>query len=138
MSAFLCAGVENILARAESLRPNGALDAFLPGKFESAAKGDTESLRWLFDNRVTALQSADPQSVSAVNRQPSWQTLDYVKRGLDDVLEGCRDKTTGKLALDTESKAVNDTLRGLLSRLDTSNPDYAAARAACAGPAAER
>ena len=66
LSALLRAGVENILTRAESLRPNGALGTFLSGKFESAAKGDTESLRWLFDNRVTALQSADPQSVSAV------------------------------------------------------------------------
>ncbi|MXO75343.1 hypothetical protein GRI40_08970 [Altererythrobacter aerius] len=71
-------------------------------------------------------------------RQPSWQTIDYVKRGLDDVVEGYRDKTTGKLVLDDEGRAVNDTLRELLKRADTANPDYAAARAAYAGPAAER
>lgn len=69
---------------------------------------------------------------------PTWQTLDYVKRGLDDVLEGYRDKTTGRLVLDTEGRAVNDTLREFLSRVDAANPDYAAARAAYAGPAAER
>lgn len=69
---------------------------------------------------------------------PSWQTLDYVKRGLDDVVESYRDPTTGKLVLDTEGRAVNDTLRTFLSRVDEANPDYAAARAAYAGPAAER
>jgi hypothetical protein len=69
---------------------------------------------------------------------PTWQTLDYVKRGLDDVLEGYRDKTTGKLALDTEGRAVNGTLRDFLKVVDTANPDYAAARAAYANPAAER
>ncbi len=66
LSALFRAGIENILARAESLRPNGALGTFLSGKFESAAKGDTESLRWLFDNRVSALQAADPKTISAV------------------------------------------------------------------------
>jgi hypothetical protein len=75
-------------------------------------------------------------SMSAI--APSWQTLDYVKRGLDDVLESYRDKTTGKLVLDTEGRAVNDTLRQFLGRVDTANPDYAAARAAYAGPAQER
>src|SRR5690606_3951861 len=69
---------------------------------------------------------------------PSWQTLDYVKRGLDDVIEGYRDKTTGRLALDTEGRAVNDTLREFMRIVDAANPDYAAARAAYAGPAAER
>ncbi len=80
----------------------------------------------------------DEAGNATMTRQPSWQTLDYVKRGLDDVLEGYRDRTTGRLSLDTEGKAVNDTLRELLSRMDTANPDYAAARAAYAGPAAER
>jgi hypothetical protein len=71
-------------------------------------------------------------------RTPSWRTLDYVKRGLDDVVEGYRDPTTGKLVLDTEGHAVNGTLRDFLSRVDKVNPDYAAARAAYAGPSAER
>lgn len=69
---------------------------------------------------------------------PSFQTLDYIKRGLDDVVEGYRDPTTGRLQLDTEGRAVNDTLREFLGRVDAVNPDYAAARAAYAGPAQER
>lgn len=69
-----------------------------------------------------------------VSRTPSWQTLDYVKRGMDDVIEGYRDTTTGKLNLDTEGRAINNTQRSFLSAFDQANPDYAAARSAYAGP----
>lgn len=51
-------------------------------------------------------------------RTPSNQTLDYVKRGLDDVLEGYRDGTTGKLRLDEGGRAVLNTLneyRGVIA-----------------------
>jgi hypothetical protein len=97
--------------------------------------------------RIAAEEGTDPSTLGfdineagevVLNRVPSFRTLDYVKRGLDDVLEGYRDKTTGRLTLDTEGRAVNDTLREFLSVVDAANPDYAAARAAYAGPAAER
>jgi hypothetical protein len=65
---------------------------------------------------------------------PSWQTLDYIKRGMDDVIEGYRDTTTGKLHLDTEGRAINNTQRSFLGAFDKANPDYAAARQAWAGP----
>lgn len=42
--------------------------------------------------------------------KPTMQTLDYIKRGLDDVLNGYRDKTTGKLNLDERGRAVLETL----------------------------
>lgn len=69
---------------------------------------------------------------------PSWQTLDYLKRGLDDTLEGYRDGTTGRLNLDTEGRAIEGTRQAFLQRVDAMNPDYAAARAAYAGPVQER
>jgi hypothetical protein len=62
------------------------------------------------------------------------QTLDYIKRGMDDVVESYRDKTTGKLVLDTEGRAVNNTLRSFLGTVDKLYPDYAKARTAYAGP----
>lgn len=65
---------------------------------------------------------------------PSWRTLDYIKRGMDDVVEDYRSDVTGKLVLDTEGKAVNNTLRSYLSEMDKANPVYAQARAAYAGP----
>lgn len=66
---------------------------------------------------------------------PSMRTMDYIKRGLDDVLEAYRDKTTGKLVLDGHGRAVNETRAKLVSALDELNPDYKAARDAWAGPA---
>lgn len=67
---------------------------------------------------------------------PTWQTIDYLKRGLDDVVQSNRSANMGRL--DTEGRAVNDTLAQLLARADEMNQDYAAARAAYAGPMQER
>lgn len=69
---------------------------------------------------------------------PSFKTMDYIKRGMDDVIESYRDKTTGKLVLDGAGRAANDTLRTFIARVDKVNPDYAAARAAYSGPAREK
>jgi hypothetical protein len=75
---------------------------------------------------------SDGQTI--VGAAPSWKTLDYIKRGMDDVVEGYRDKTSGKLVLDTEGRAVNNTLRSFINAIDSANPSYAEARAAYAGP----
>lgn len=64
----------------------------------------------------------------------SMQTLDYVKRGLDDVVEQWRDKTTGKLVLDEAGKAINQTRAQFVQSVDALNPKYAEARAAWGGP----
>lgn len=40
---------------------------------------------------------------------PTVHTLDYMKRGLDDVVEQFRDKVTNKLVLDNAGRAINDT-----------------------------
>lgn len=65
---------------------------------------------------------------------PNMRTLDAVKRGLDDILEGYRDPTTGRLNLDQRGRAINDVRASYLGELDKLNPDYAAARNAWAGP----
>ena len=64
----------------------------------------------------------------------SMQTLDYVKRGLDDVLEPYRNEMTGKLELDESGKAINQTLRDFIKSVDDANPKYAEARKAWGGP----
>lgn len=93
-------------------------------------------------SRIAAEEGRDPSTSGfdvnssgevTVSRTPSWQTLDYVKRGLDDVVETYRDPTSGRLNLDTEGRAINNTLRSFLSAFDQANPDYAAARAAYGG-----
>lgn len=94
--------------------------------------------------RIAREEGIDPTSLGftlnqagevELTRVPSWQTLDYVKRGLDDVVEGYRDPTTRQLNLDTEGRAINNTLRDFLGVVDNANPEYAAARAAYAAPA---
>ena len=49
------------------------------------------------------------QGEPVFTRVPSWQTLDYLKRGLDNVVEQYRDKATGKLVLDTYGRAAKLT-----------------------------
>lgn len=73
-----------------------------------------------------------------LNKVPSFQTLDYVKRGIDDTLEPHRNPITGKLALNEATSAINKTKADLLGRVDAVNPDYAAARSAYAGPVQAR
>ncbi len=72
---------------------------------------------------------ADPRKVSEF----SLQTLDYVKRGLDDVLY--TGKVKGSIG-NTERNKVMDAQQGFLSTLDELVPTYRAARAAWAGPTA--
>ena len=80
----------------------------------------------------------NPAGDPVFERVPSWQTLDYLKRGLDDVLNQYRDSTTGKLNLDEHGRAILNTRNQFLSLVDRENPDYAAARAAYSGPQQSR
>src|SRR3546814_18037954 len=67
---------------------------------------------------------------------PSPQTIDLVKRGFDDVLEGSRDPTSGRLNLDAGGRAVEGLRQRYLGEADRLYPDtYPQARAASAGPA---
>lgn len=93
--------------------------------------------------RIASEEGRDPRALGmdfndagdvVFTRRPSMQTLDYVKRGLDDVVEQFRDKTTGRLVLDESGRAINNTRALFRSELDSLNPDYRAAREAWAGP----
>ena len=80
----------------------------------------------------------DGQGNVTLDRVPSFQTLDYVKRGLDDTLEPHRNPITGRLDLNETTRAINATKNTLLSRIDDVNPAYAQARATYAGPVQSR
>lgn len=55
---------------------------------------------------------------------PTYETLHYVKRGLDSVVEGERDQF-GKLNLSDDAiRSVNDLRKDLVARLGELNPDY--------------
>ena len=77
----------------------------------------------------------DAEGVARLVGTPSTRTLDAVKRGLDQILEEYRDKTTGRMNLsDDRARSLDGMRRRLINLMDQSNPDYAAARAAYAGP----
>jgi hypothetical protein len=65
---------------------------------------------------------------------PNMRTLDAAKRGLDDMVEAYRDPVTGRLNLNGEGRSLNELRGAYVQHLDSLNPDYAAARAAWAGP----
>jgi hypothetical protein len=73
---------------------------------------------------ITFNEAGDPK----FEKVPSWQTLDYLKRGLDDVVNQSREPLTGRLVLDEAGNAVNSTRKTFLNFMDDNNPDYAAAR----------
>jgi len=107
-------------------RPSAQSALGRAGRLAAEEGRDPNALGFRFDDagNATAIEA------------PTWQTIDYLKRGLDDVVQSNRSSNMGRL--DTEGRAVNDTLAQLLARTDAMNPDYAAARAAYAGPMQER
>ncbi len=64
---------------------------------------------------------------------PDMRVIDYIKRGLDDVVQGHKNPLTGRI--ETDSGRASDSLRQqFLNAVDAINPAYAKARAAFAGP----
>lgn len=63
-----------------------------------------------------------PEMVAVSN--PTAKTWDYVKRGLDDVMDSYRDSTTGKLVLDDAGRATQETLKAFRRELTDANPAY--------------
>ncbi len=67
-------------------------------------------------------------------QEPSMETLDYVKRGLDDVLNTYRDSTTRRLNLDGEGRSVVGIATQLRDELVRLNPAYGEALSAGGDP----
>ncbi len=86
------------------------------------------------------LKGFDQEGRILIEGVPNLKAMDAAKRGMDDILEGYRDKTTGKLALDSYGRAVSKVRSALVSKLDEVTTDatgysaYKAAREAWSGP----
>lgn len=80
-----------------------------------------------------ALATAPAAGTAATQRGYSTQTLDYAKRGMDDILESQRDPITGRLNLDEAGRAQNGVRGQLLSEMDQYNPLYREARSTYQG-----
>jgi hypothetical protein len=85
---------------------------------------DPSTMGFIFDN------NGDPIGI----RTPSWQTLDYVRRGLDDGLNELRDSVTLRLNLNESGRALVQTRTDFNNALRANNTAYASALDAWAGP----
>lgn len=98
-------------------------------RLESLAAGKPFNAR---DYAVTGVgQDGEP----VVAKVPNMRLLDSAKKGLDEILEGYRDKTTGRLVLDQRGRAIEQVRQAFVGELDRLNPSYKAARASWSGPA---
>ncbi len=80
-----------------------------------------------------AIASAPAAGTAATQRGYTTQTLDYAKRGMDDILEAQRDPITGRLDLDEAGRAQNGVRGQLLRQMDQNNPFYRDARSTYQG-----
>ncbi len=109
-----------------------------PSADTNAAASRVEAARAQLRRTQSGLDAAPDPSQPASVPAYTQQTLDYVKRGMDDVLEQRRNPLTGRLVLDEAGRAENGVRSQLLSENDRLNPAFAQARAAYQGPVAAR
>lgn len=125
--------------RAQPSRTSPELEAMLQTPAGRQALGNARN--------IAANEQIDPNSLgfdldaqgnTILTSNPSPQTLDLIKRGFDDVLEGYRDTTTGRLVLDDMGRTTEGLRSRYVAEADRLFPDtYPQARAAYGGPAAE-
>lgn len=75
----------------------------------------------------------DAGKIIGIKQIPDLKTWDYIKRGLDDVIVGFKNETTGKIETDA-GRSVVALKREMLDELDAMIPEYRQARDAYAGP----
>jgi hypothetical protein len=72
-------------------------------------------------------------NIVGMRQVPDMKAWDYIKRGLDDVIAGHKNQTTGKIETDA-GRGVVALKREMLEELDALIPEYRAAREAYSGP----
>lgn len=76
----------------------------------------------------------EPRQEPVFGEAPTFKAWDYVKRGLDDLIESRRDPVTGKLERSDEVRGWDKTRQELRRHLRTINPKYGEALDAYSGP----
>lgn len=74
---------------------------------------------------------ADDGTSATVRRVPDARGWDYIKRGMDDMIDSGKDSITGKLS--NEARIISNLKNKMLSEIDSVNPVYKAARQAWSG-----
>lgn len=104
-----------------------------PGANTDATRRAVMSSREAMQIADRALASAPAAGTAATQRGYTTQTLDYAKRGMDDILEAQRDPVTRRLNLDEAGRAQNGVRSQLLAQMDQNNPFYRDARSTYQG-----
>ena len=86
------------------------------------------------EKRAEIISANEGVSWADIKRGPNMERLDWIKRGLDDVLEQYRSPLTGKLILDESGRAILKAKNQYLNLLDKANPTFRRAREAFKGP----
>lgn len=126
--------------RAQPARTSPELEAMLatPAGREALANARTIAANEGRDPNAMGFD-LDQQGQVILRQDPSPETLDFVKRGLDDVIGGYKNPMTGRLDLNGQGASVEGLRKNFVNEVDTLYPGtYAQARAAYAGPASER
>lgn len=119
----------------DEMQPEGAIGAMLERPSIRAGMANAR--------KIAAEEGVDPNTLGIdLDAQgepmfvsvPTWQALDYMKRGVDNVVEQYRDPTTGKLVLDTYGRAADATRGEFVKTLRDLNPAYERALNAWSGP----
>lgn len=124
--------------RAEPSRTSAALEEAVntPVGRTAMANARTIALNDRVDPNSLGFELDNEGNIQLV-KNPSPQTLDYVKQGLDDALEAYRDNTTGRLNLDRMGRSIEGVRSDYVNEMDRLYPNtYPQARQAYAGPAA--
>ena len=94
-----------------------------------------------FNFQEFAVKGFDDAGKLIIEGTPNLRAMDAAKRGIDEILEGYRDPTSGRLVLDEYGRAVEQVRKALVKKLDDITTDqsgrsaYVEARKAWAGPA---
>lgn len=126
--------------RSQPARTSPELEAFLatPAGREALTNAQTIAANEGRDPNAMGFD-LDQQGQVILRKDPSPETLDFVKRGLDDVVGGYKNPVTGRLDLNAQGGSVEGLRKNFVAEVDRLYPDtYPQARAAFAGPASER
>lgn len=87
-----------------------------------------------FDPKLFGVRREGGQWVAMEGEAPNLRLLDAVKRGFDEIVEGFRDPTSGRLNLNQYGRAVNDVRATYRDDLVIASPTYGEALQAWSGP----
>ena len=118
-------------AFSQSIPADDHLNAIL--ETPDAQSGLKNGIRYIQNELASNGESFNPADYEIPSTgQVPMKIIDAVKRGLDATVTEGTDPLTGKMNSDAAS--VNQLRKALLNKVDSISPDYAAARAAFAGP----